>query len=67
MKLFWDLKTRFRKALTVKNKIILVLEAVQEDENGNWSRAFEKIVESSPVYKNKLKELQKDYCDLPPE
>ncbi len=67
MRMFWDLKTRFRKALTIKNKIILVLEAIHEDEGGNWSSAFEKIVESSSVYKQKLKELQKDYNDLPDE
>jgi hypothetical protein len=67
MKLFWDLKTQFRKSLSIKNKVILVLEAVQEEEDGNWSKAFEKVVESSPVYKEKLKELSKDYSDLPTE
>ncbi len=67
MKEFWNLKTRFRKALSIKNKIVLVLEAVYEDEDKNWSSAFEKIVESSSVYKQKLEELKKDYSDLPSE
>jgi hypothetical protein len=64
IKVFWDLKTRFRKALTVKNKIILVLETIQKEDNKSYSEIFENIAETSSVYQIKLHELKNYYKDL---
>jgi uncharacterized iron-regulated protein len=63
-KVFWDLKTRFRKALTVKNKIILVMEALQKDENKSYSEVFENLAETSTEFQKKLNELKNDYKGL---
>lgn len=60
---FWDLRTRIRRNISLKNKNILIVETVQEEYDVEEVEALEMLMESDTLYsetEQKLKEYYKD-------
>ena len=61
---FWTNKTLFRRQISLSNRVLLVLEDLVKKENISYHEAFEKFISTSPIFKESIKELRKEYKDL---
>lgn len=64
MKKFWDLKTSFRKTLSLTNRTIAVIEEIEQTTDMSISDIIEELIKDSTIYKEKLEELRYDYKDI---
>jgi hypothetical protein len=66
MRNFWDIKTRLRKYLQITNKTMLVIEFLAKDGR-NIGDVVEYIMQESPVYRQAIDALERDYPGLKKE
>lgn len=60
----WEKKSPFRKNLSLKNKVLLVLQETVERDKITYHEAIEMFITSSPLFDKAIEKLKEDYPDL---
>ena len=61
---YWSKKTRFRRQLTLSNRILLVIQESVKNDGVTYHEAFEAFISSSPLFKEAIEKLKREYPDL---
>jgi len=60
----WDLKSKFKKSISLKNRTIIIIERIQEEYGVRAAEAMEMLMEDENLYKKTYESLKNDGYDL---
>ena len=64
MKNFWQNKTRLRRFIPLKNRTMYIIGQIAEQDDRDVADVIEKMIEASPMYKEKIAEVAKMFPDV---
>ncbi len=60
----WDLKSKFKKSISLKNRTILIIERVQEEHGVRAAEAMEMLMQYESLYSKTYNALKEEGFDL---